>query len=76
MTASRVKIVVRQWRITEASPSGCHVWFDPARETLELWSEEPPEDSGVDDVLEGDDQIRLGLTPSSINDPPEEDLPF
>ena len=46
------RILLRQWRVTEASPSGCHVWFDPARETVELYAVDPREFPGVPAVDE------------------------
>ena len=53
------RIILRQWRMTEASPSGMTVWFDPLRETVELFEVEPPKDSGVLEVVDGDDQLDM-----------------
>ncbi len=63
--------------MTDASPSGMNVWFDPERETVKLYLLEPPEGSGVGEPCEGDDlndssdpdQVQLIL-------PLEDDLPF
>ena len=52
-------IILRQWRMTEASPSGMTVWFDPARETVELFELEPSKDSRVADAVDGDDQLDM-----------------
>ena len=49
------ELEVRNWRMTEASPSGLHLWFDPLRETVKLFELDPGEFPGVHEVLEGDD---------------------
>jgi len=49
-------IVVRNWRVVEASPSGLFVWFDPSRESVEVYElMEPLKNEGVADALERDD---------------------
>ena len=39
----------------EASPSGRFVWYDPTRESVELYEVEPPKESGVQEYNEMDD---------------------
>ncbi len=33
-----MEIPVRNWRVTRGIPSGAHVWFDPEREAIRLYS--------------------------------------
>jgi len=49
------RLMLRSWRVTEAVPSGCHVWFDPSREELLLYARDPQPEDGVREVREGDD---------------------
>ena len=41
------EIVVRAWRVVEAQPSGCMLWFDPAREVPKLYRLLPPDGEEV-----------------------------
>jgi len=54
MTA-RKRLVLRKWRVQDAEPSGLFVWFDPTRESVELYELEPQLEAGVGEDLEGDD---------------------
>jgi len=54
MTLSRVHVsvvrdllVVRTWRIVQAEPTGCFMWFDPSRETPMVRSTPPDGDLEV-----------------------------
>ena len=71
------RIPLRSWRVTEATPSGCHVWFDPLRESLRLFELDPPTESGVAKALERGDQLDQSA-PDQVNLvlDPEDDLPF
>ena len=77
MTAKK-RIELRSWRVAEAQPSGLFVWFDPARESVELYEVEPPTESGVGDPNEKDDHGQIWLFQSDQNEVLElvEDLPF
>ena len=70
--------VLRSWRVTEASPSGAYVWFDPSRETIRLYELEPPPDRGVAIACEGGDQADLFETDQekSVSRSLDTDLPF
>ncbi len=47
---------IRAWRVVEAQPHGLMVWFDPRTEFVRLFElKEPPIESGVGDLCEGDD---------------------
>ncbi len=71
------KIVLRSWRVIEGEPSGMFVWYDPTRESIELYELEPPTETGVVAFSEGDDQSCLRLSQSEVTDRPgEDDLPF
>ena len=37
------ELVIRNWRVTEALPSGLHVFFDPSRECVKLFRLHPDE---------------------------------
>jgi len=77
MTAKK-RIVLRSWRVQDAEPSGFFVWFDAARESVELYELEPPEESGVVALLEGDDQRGLfdEVDQVNISSPGHGELPF
>ncbi len=74
------KIVLCNWRVIKAEPSGLFVWFDPDRESVELYEVEPLLEGGVASASEGDDQTRLFAGASSSDDTPVDpdgsDLPF
>jgi len=71
VTAKR--IVLRTWRVVKAEPSGLFVWYDPAREAVELYEQEPLKDEGVLEFSEGDDS----KDQYDLNSNNEiEDLPF
>jgi len=67
------RLMLRSWRVVGAEPSGLFVWFDPARESVELYELEPPEIPGVDAYSEEGDQDRSD--PSNLLFPQGE-LPF
>ena len=48
---SRVKIAIRQWRMSSAEPSGLHMWFDPTREELVLYRRTEPYDAHASSSL-------------------------
>ncbi len=50
---SRRRIVVRSWRITDAEPSGCHMWFDPYREIPMIGCIPPPSSEDSEPYREG-----------------------
>ena len=52
---AKKRIELRSWRVAEASPSGLFVWFDPARESVELYELDPQRPLGVADALERDE---------------------
>ena len=68
------KIMLRSWRVTKASPSGLMVWFDPDRESIELYEMDPQLEAGVADACEGDDQSDMFDPKSGKNE--FEELPF
>ena len=71
------RIMIRQWRVSTADPSGLHVWFDPACEELRLYALDPPKDEGVANALERGDQNDM-FAPDQVHarqDSPD-DLPF
>ena len=70
------RIVVRQWRVTEADPSGCVVWFDPTREVCYLYELDPPAELGVVAYREGDDQYGLLEENQVKTGSSDDDLPF
>jgi len=71
-----IRKVLRSWRVTEASPSGCHVWFDPLRETIALFELEPSPEERVDDVSEGDGSDDSRPEQISLMELVEDELPF
>ena len=74
---ARKRVVLRSWRVMEASPSGLFVWYDPTRESVELFELEPPSETGVADACEGVDQRGLWDGPDQVMVRPfEDDLPF
>ena len=73
------KLVLRNWRVVEAQPSGMYVWFDPCRERVELFElEEPTAEAGVGEPGEGDDQRGLfdAQYPGNREVVESDDLPF
>ena len=38
-----LELPLRTWRVTDALPSGCMCWFDPATEILKLYRLPPPD---------------------------------
>ena len=75
---AKKRIVLRSWRVHEAEPSGFFVWFDGAREGVELYELDPLEEPGVAKALERDDQEDL-FVPDQVNEAREllePDLPF
>ena len=68
------KIILRSWRVSHADPSGLFVWFDPSRESVELYELDPPKDEGVAIASEGDDQVDMYDPSIDINE--IGDLPF
>ena len=54
--------LIRQWRVSKAEPSGLQVWFDPEVETVRLFSLDPLEKRGVDEIPEGDGRDDLELS--------------
>jgi len=69
--------MLRSWRVSQAEPSGCHVWFDPERTEVRLYELEPPKDEGVPEVSEGDDQIGFWDSRDQVNELVDRDeLPF
>ena len=49
------RLILRAWRVSEADPSGAHVWFDPEREEVRLYELDPQTETGVRKCSEGDD---------------------
>ena len=72
------RLVLRSWRLMDADPSGLFVWYDPTRESIELYELDPPKESGVPEVGERDDFGQIGMFQSSVNEPESDDsgLPF
>ncbi len=69
--------MLRNWRVVDASPSGLFVWFDPSRESVELYELEPEVEPRVADASEGDDQRQIRLFQSDQNEVVVvDDLPF
>ncbi len=70
-----MKKILSNWRVIRAEPSGLFVWFDPDRESVELYELEPSPEERVDERHErGDSDGQLELLPS--DEPPIGDLPF
>ncbi len=46
------------WRMMEAEPSGCMIWFDPSSEVVRLYRISPPSDS--DSVPSGAPELDEG----------------
>ena len=69
------RLVLRSWRVTKAEPSGLFVWFDPDRESVELYEVDPPWKRGVLAFGERDDQLDL-LESILVSDRHSDDLPF
>ena len=71
------RLVLRSWRVVTAEPSGSFVWFDPEREEVRLYALEPPTESGVLEVSEGDDYPQLWDEVDQVIPVVEDDgLPF
>jgi len=51
-------MLINQWRVSKAEPSGLHLWFDPMVEFPRLYALEPSLRRGVVSTMEGDDAIR------------------
>ena len=77
---AKSRIMLCNWRVRKAEPSGLFVWFDPDRESVELYEMDPLTQSGVADALEEGDQRSLFGDPNQVNDvletSLEDDLPF
>ncbi len=74
---ARKRVMLRAWRVSEATPSGSFVWFDSTREVVEIYELEPSEIRRVADALERDDQRGLFDEPDQVNDElVEDELPF
>ncbi len=79
-------LVVRDWRIARAEPSGSLMWFDPLREAPMLRYLTPDERRMVDPFYEGGaldgTTMGRGVVPCEGSDPSmaktdlEDDLPF
>ena len=69
------KIILRSWRVMHADPSGLFVWYDPTRESVELFELDPPKNEGVAIACEGDDQIDM-YDPQSGKNELDHELPF
>jgi len=72
------RIVLRNWRVSKAEPSGLFVWYDPDREVVELYELDPETESRVADALEGVDPKEGQLPLSIVSGHPSglDDLPF
>ncbi len=46
----RTTLPIRNWRITEAEPSGLHLWFDEEREGVLLYELTPPVGERISEV--------------------------
>ncbi len=71
------RLMIRQWRVSKAEPSGLQVWFDPATEFVRLFELEPSAKAGVEGYREGDDDEASSHVSESSNGVfIQEDLPF
>jgi len=71
------ELVLRSWRVSQAEPSGAHVWFDPTREQLKLFALEPSTEERVANASEGDDYYEGGaLDQVKSRLAPGDGLPF
>ena len=74
---AKKRVVLRSWRVQVAEPSGLFVWYDPARESVELYELEPDAKQRVADASEGDDQKGLWDVRDQVTMGVEvDDLPF
>ena len=69
-------LLVCAWRVIQAEPSGCFMWFDPETEIPLLIVKEPETGSRVGEGCEGDDPEDLFGQNQVQNGSSVDDLPF